>query len=168
MLLWQLGNFFSSEISGLRYLFEYLYASMSNGKVYLEWNLRFQGLDIWVFLCFYGNWESLSRVGLRISGLRYLFEYLYAFMSTGKVYLEWGLVFQGLDIWVSLCFYVDWESLSQVGDRISVLPVNIDFICLFPLKINFRFQMILCWLGKFTSSGRFYVFPVEIKTKILK
>ena len=30
-------------------------------------------------------------------------------------YLKWDFRSLGLDIWVSLCFYVVWESLSQVG-----------------------------------------------------
>ena len=52
---------------------------------------------------FYVDRESLSQVGLNISGLNYQFVYLYAFMSTGKVYLMWDLRFQGLDICMLLC-----------------------------------------------------------------
>ena len=138
------------KISGLRYLFEYLYTFMSTGKVYLKLGLRFQGLDI----CTYAfmstgkgclKWDLRFQV-LDISG-GFLFEHLYAFMSTGKVFLKWDLRFQVLDISGGLI-------LEHLYAFMSTGKVN--------LKWNLRFQgldiylsicVLLCRLGKLISSG---------------
>ena len=62
----------------------------------IKWDLRFQGLHIYV------DWESLTRQGLKICGLRYLFLCQLGKFISGLRYL-----------FEYLCFYVDWESLSQ-------------------------------------------------------
>ena len=46
---------------------------MSTGKVYLKWDIGFQGLDIYLSICMlYVDWEILSQKGLKASGLGYL------------------------------------------------------------------------------------------------
>ena len=119
-----------------------IYVFMSIGKVYFR-----AKISIWVsmFLCRLGEFittnnnynlyqlgdlksqlfvylESLSRMELKNLGLRYLFEYL-CLMSTGKVYLELDLKFQGIDIYLSIYvfmstarvfmtnkIYINWET----------------------------------------------------------
>ena len=105
---------------------------MSTGKVYLKWDIGFQGLDIYLSICMlYVDWESLSQKGLKALGLGYLsifvllcrlgkffssenwskrkiffclVGYLYDFMSGGKT----NLYFSMFNV-ILQKFYSEWN-----------------------------------------------------------
>ena len=87
---------------------------MSTGKVYLEWDLRFHGLDIYV------DWESLSQLGNFISSgtqdsrAQILVSTRKVYLDWEIFYLEWDLRFQGLDdFMLTGKVYLEWEYLCE-------------------------------------------------------